>query len=54
MKELKQGKSNKSQARAHAKTDYGSSANVRESTAQSYSKPMKGGKSKPGMYAKYS
>ena len=53
MKSLKQGKSNKSQMRMAAKSDYGSSANVRESTAQSYSKP-KGGKAKAGKYASYS
>ncbi len=53
MKALKQGKSNKSQHRIMAKSDYGSSANVRESTAQSYSKP-KSGKAKAGKYASYS
>ncbi len=54
MKSLKQGKSNKSQMRMAAKSDYGSSAKVRESHAQSYSKPMKGGKAKAGKYDSYS
>ena len=54
MKSLKQGKSNKSQLRQAGKTEYGGSANVRESTAQSYSNPKKMGKAKPGMYEKYS
>ncbi len=53
MKSLKQGKSNKSQHRMTASTDYGKSANVRESASQSYSKP-KGGKAKAGKYASYS
>ena len=52
MKSLKQGKSNKSQRRMMASSDYGGSANVRESTAQSYSKP-KNGKAKAGMYDRY-
>ena len=49
------GKKSPSKAfREPGKMDYGKSANVRESTAQSYSKPSKGGKAKEGMYAKYS
>lgn len=50
---LKQGKSNKSQAREPAKTDYGSSGNVRESTSKTFSGSGRSGKAKPGMYAKY-
>ncbi len=53
MKSLKQSKSNTSQRREAGKMGYGSSGNVRESTAQSYSKPKSGGKAKEGMYAKY-
>ena len=34
-------------------TSYGSSANVRESTAQSYDKPTKSSKPKAGAYSKY-
>ena len=50
---MKQTRSNKSQMRAPGKTEYGGSANVRESTAQSHSKPAKKGSAKAGDYSKY-
>ncbi len=50
---LKQSKSNTSQKREPGKSDYGGSANVRESTSKTFSGSGKSGKSKPGMYAKY-
>lgn len=54
MKSVKHGKMSPTKAhRAPGKTEYGGSANVRESTAQSFSKPKKG-KAKAGMYDKYS
>ncbi len=49
-----QKKSPSQQYKQPAKTSYGSHANVRESTSQTYSKPKKGGKAKAGMYDKYS
>ena len=54
MKSIKQSKGNMSQKREPGKMSYGSSGTVRESTAQSYSKPKSGGKAKAGMYDKYS
>lgn len=51
---MKQTSSNKSQMRKPGKTEYGQSANVRESTAQSYSKPAKKGSAKAGKYESYS
>ncbi len=50
---MKQTSSNKTQARKPGKTEYGGSASVRESTAQSYSTPKSGGKAKAGAYSKY-
>jgi hypothetical protein len=48
------GKASPSKAyREPGKTDYGSSANVRESTSKTFSKPKKS-KSKAGAYASYS
>ena len=51
---MKGKKSPSKQYREPGKMSYGKSANVRESTAQSYSKSKSGGKAKEGMYAKYS
>ncbi|MGI9490496.1 MAG: hypothetical protein ACR2RF_32305 [Geminicoccaceae bacterium] len=54
MADLKKGKMSPSkQYREPGDVSYGSSANVRESTSKTYSKP-KGGKAKAGKYASYS
>ncbi len=53
-KSVKHGKSSpSSDYREPGRADYGGSANVRESTSKSFSKP-KGGKAKAGKYATYS
>lgn len=54
MKNVKHGKSSPAKDyRAAGKSEYGGSANVRESTAKSFSKP-KGGKAKASKYETYS
>ena len=52
--DIKHGKASPSkQYREPGKVSYGSSANVRESTSKTFSKPAKRGKPKAGAYATY-